>query len=121
MTSRLAAAVTISLLLAAPAAAERLPVTSYTAGDGLLYSVRRIVPDSRGFLWFAVGVGGMHFEGRPLHRSALPRHVRKARIEKVVRLRRQELKHARRCRRRRRDAAGEPKPSTRRAEHRPPG
>jgi hypothetical protein len=45
----------ISLFLAAPAAAnsEQLPIRTYTTSDGLAYDVvRRIVRDSRGFLWF---------------------------------------------------------------------
>ncbi len=35
------------------AAAEQLPVRTYTAADGLSHDrVQRIIRDSRGFLWF---------------------------------------------------------------------
>jgi ligand-binding sensor domain-containing protein/signal transduction histidine kinase len=44
--------------------AERLPIKIYTTGDGLANnSVHRIVPDSRGFLWFCTFEGLSRFDG----------------------------------------------------------
>jgi signal transduction histidine kinase/streptogramin lyase len=54
------------LLLAAvtPAHAERLPIRGYTVEDGLAHArVRRIVRDSRGFLWFCTIDGLSRFDG----------------------------------------------------------
>jgi ligand-binding sensor domain-containing protein/two-component sensor histidine kinase len=56
----------ISLLLVALASAnsEQLPIRTYTTADGLAYDVvRRIVRDSRGFLWFCTAAGLSRFDG----------------------------------------------------------
>jgi signal transduction histidine kinase/ligand-binding sensor domain-containing protein len=62
----LAAAVLAALLLGPGSAeAERLPVKSYTASDGLAHDrIVRIVRDSRGFLWFCTAGGLSRFDGR---------------------------------------------------------
>src|SRR5215467_15966908 len=60
------AILTAGLLLAVsnPTRAERLPLKSYTAADGLAhYNVQRIVRDSRGFLWFCTFEGLSRFDG----------------------------------------------------------
>src|SRR5204863_2631975 len=50
--------------LPAMARAERLPATIYTTGQGLASNdVFRIVPDSRGFIWFATFEGLSRFDG----------------------------------------------------------
>src|SRR4051794_39582690 len=52
------------LMLAASAAAERLPLKAYTTADGLPHNeINRIVRDSRGFLWFCTGDGLSRFDG----------------------------------------------------------
>jgi len=53
------------LWLIAPGAvrAERLPATVFTARDGIAPTVRRIVPDSKGFIWFAGTEGLVRFDG----------------------------------------------------------
>ena len=44
--------------------AERLPLKAYTTADGLAHdTVRRIVRDSRGFLWFCTDGGLSRFDG----------------------------------------------------------
>jgi ligand-binding sensor domain-containing protein/signal transduction histidine kinase len=44
--------------------AERLPIKSYSSADGLPHDeVERIVPDSRGFLWFCTRGGLARFDG----------------------------------------------------------
>src|SRR5262249_25116208 len=44
--------------------AERLPIKTYTAADGLGHNnVHRIVSDSRGFLWFCTFEGLSRFDG----------------------------------------------------------
>jgi ligand-binding sensor domain-containing protein len=49
---------------ATTASAERLPLTIYTAADGLPHNeINRIVRDSRGFLWFCTGDGLSRFDG----------------------------------------------------------
>lgn len=52
------------LLIAATSAhAEQLSIRTYTTADGLAYNVvRRIVPDSRGFLWFCTALGLSRFD-----------------------------------------------------------
>ena len=46
------------------AGAERLPIKTYTAADGLAHNnVTRIVKDSRGFLWFCTAGGLSRFDG----------------------------------------------------------
>src|ERR1700716_4162882 len=43
---------------------ERLPIRSYTVGDGLLQDrVLKIKQDSRGFLWFCTAGGISRFDG----------------------------------------------------------
>ncbi len=52
------------LLLTTLGRAERLPVKVYTTADGLARdTVLRIVPDSRGFLWFCTNEGLSRFDG----------------------------------------------------------
>jgi ligand-binding sensor domain-containing protein/signal transduction histidine kinase len=52
------------LACAANAAAERLPIRTYTTTDGLAHNaVNRIVRDSRGFLWFCTDEGLSRFDG----------------------------------------------------------
>lgn len=55
------------LLFALPppdAAAERLPIKTYTTADGLAHNdINRIVRDSRGFLWFCTADGLSRFDG----------------------------------------------------------
>ena len=47
-----------------PAAAERLPVKTYTTADGLAQNtVIRVLRDSRGFLWFCTRDGLSRFDG----------------------------------------------------------
>lgn len=56
----------ISLVLVASASmnSEQLPIRTYTTADGLAYDVvRRIVRDSRGFLWFCTAAGLSRFDG----------------------------------------------------------
>jgi ligand-binding sensor domain-containing protein/two-component sensor histidine kinase len=57
--------VALILLIAAEALhAERLSITAYTVADGLPHSiVKRIVADSRGFVWFATRRGLARFDG----------------------------------------------------------
>src|SRR5215467_5479022 len=44
--------------------AERLPIRVYTTADGLPADhINRIVPDSRGFLWFCTPEGLSRFDG----------------------------------------------------------
>ena len=50
-------------LATAPLSAERLPTTVFTARDGIAPTVRRIVADSKGFLWFAGTEGLVRFDG----------------------------------------------------------
>jgi signal transduction histidine kinase/ligand-binding sensor domain-containing protein len=46
------------------AAAQQLPIKSYTTSDGLAHNhVKRIVKDSRGYLWFATYEGLSRFDG----------------------------------------------------------
>jgi ligand-binding sensor domain-containing protein/two-component sensor histidine kinase len=46
------------------AEAQRLPIKTYTAADGLAHdNVTRIVKDSRGFLWFCTAGGLSRFDG----------------------------------------------------------
>ena len=56
------------MLTAAPASAvyaQQLPVRIYTTADGLAHDhVRRIVLDSRGFLWFCTMQGLNRFDGQ---------------------------------------------------------
>lgn len=62
-----AACVLCGLLLAqaiVPTRAERLPIRTYTAADGLLRdSITRIRQDSNGFLWFCTADGISRFDG----------------------------------------------------------
>jgi len=52
------------LTVCPPVQAQRLPIRIYTTADGLAHnSVRRIVRDSRGFLWFCTAEGLSRFDG----------------------------------------------------------
>lgn len=52
------------LTISATAAAERLPIRTYTVADGLAHNiVNRIVRDERGFLWFCTAEGLSLFDG----------------------------------------------------------
>ena len=69
-TERTAGAIRVVLLLAllfvatADADAERLPIKSYGTTEGLAHNrVKRIVQDSRGFLWFCTAGGLSRFDG----------------------------------------------------------
>jgi len=56
--------VVATLTPAMPVRAERLPIRAYTTADGLAHeTVNRIVPDSRGFLWFCTADGLSRFDG----------------------------------------------------------
>ena len=60
---RLAASLLL-LAVAVDATAERLPVKAYTIESGLAHNrVKRIVQDSRGFLWFCTAGGLSRFDG----------------------------------------------------------
>src|SRR5262245_12932493 len=55
---------TTLLLVLAPTYAHQLPIRTYTSADGLAQDlVKRIVLDSRGFLWFCTGDGLSRFDG----------------------------------------------------------
>jgi ligand-binding sensor domain-containing protein/signal transduction histidine kinase len=55
---------TVLLLFASLARAERLPLKAYTVADGLPNNViNKIVRDSRGFLWFCTNEGLSRFDG----------------------------------------------------------
>jgi signal transduction histidine kinase/ligand-binding sensor domain-containing protein len=54
----------IAFTLPVEARTERLPVKVYTTSDGLARdTINRIVPDSRGFLWFCTDEGLSRFDG----------------------------------------------------------
>jgi ligand-binding sensor domain-containing protein len=60
--------------------AAKLPLKIYTAADGLAHnSVKRIVLDSRGYLWFCTSEGLSRFDGYEFHnfgrRDGLPHRV----------------------------------------------
>src|SRR5262245_4146487 len=53
-----------ALLFLTSVRAQQLPIRKYTAADGLAQErVKRIVLDSRGFLWFCTGDGLSRFDG----------------------------------------------------------
>lgn len=59
-------AITLTLLFSAPptAIAERLPFRTFTMADGLPRDhITRIVPDSKGYLWFCTSEGLSRFDG----------------------------------------------------------
>lgn len=61
---RLARLVAVAWLLATPAAAERLPFTTFTTADGLAGdAVRDLLVDSRGFVWVGTTSGLSRFDG----------------------------------------------------------
>src|SRR5688572_20238263 len=61
---RVAVIAFLTLSTAPSVPADLLPIKSYTAADGLIYDgVRRIVEDSRGFLWFCTPIGVSRFDG----------------------------------------------------------
>lgn len=58
------------LMLASPlsALAQHLPIRTYTTAEGLPDDrVRRIVPDSRGFIWFCTARALSRFDGHGFH------------------------------------------------------
>ena len=62
-TSRLIFCFLFLLMISAKAQAERLPIKTYTAADGLPRDhINRIVPDSKGFLWFCTSEGLSRFD-----------------------------------------------------------
>ena len=66
MALRSAAILLIALLsfVSTPVEAERLPARIFTTADGLANNlVTRIVPDSRGYLWFCTSEGLSRFDG----------------------------------------------------------
>src|SRR6187549_2840711 len=64
ITLRVAVIVFLTLWAAPIASADLLPIQAYTAADGLIYdSIRLIVEDSRGFLWFCTPIGISRFDG----------------------------------------------------------
>jgi signal transduction histidine kinase/ligand-binding sensor domain-containing protein len=64
ITLRVAVISFLTLSAVSSAFADLLPIQSYTAADGLIYdSVRLIVGDSRGFLWFCTPIGISRFDG----------------------------------------------------------
>lgn len=64
IAKRLLGTTSILLLIALDAHSERLPVKTYTTADGLPSNVvNRVVPDSRGFLWFCTREGLSRFDG----------------------------------------------------------
>ena len=61
---RIACAAGLLVVLWGLAIAERLPLRTYTTGDGLAHNgINRIVRDSRGFLWFCTEEGLSRFDG----------------------------------------------------------
>jgi ligand-binding sensor domain-containing protein/signal transduction histidine kinase len=57
--------VALTLMVASAVHAQQLPVRIYTTADGLAHDhVRRIVGDSRGFLWFCTTQGLNRFDGQ---------------------------------------------------------
>src|SRR5438105_3455101 len=54
----------VVLVLAASARAAQLPIKRYTSADGLPHDrIKKIVADSRGFLWFCTVEGLARFDG----------------------------------------------------------
>jgi ligand-binding sensor domain-containing protein/signal transduction histidine kinase len=54
----------VLVVLAGSARAERLPIKRYTSADGLPHDrIKKIVADSRGFLWFCTVEGLARFDG----------------------------------------------------------
>lgn len=54
----------VLIALSCAAQAERLPIKTYTTADGLARDhINRIVPDSKGFLWFCTSEGLSRFDG----------------------------------------------------------
>jgi ligand-binding sensor domain-containing protein len=61
---RLALLLSGLLAVVGDAVAERLPVKAYTTDHGLAHNrVKRIVQDSRGFIWFCTAAGLSRFDG----------------------------------------------------------
>lgn len=78
--ARLCVAVSSLLIPYAFVSAERLPIKIYTPADGLAHErIKRIVRDSRGFLWFCTGDGLSRFDGHSfttyLTKDGLPNSV----------------------------------------------
>jgi signal transduction histidine kinase/ligand-binding sensor domain-containing protein len=65
MSLRVISTALVLLVFARPVGAERLSITAYTSADGLAhYSVKKIVTDSRGFVWFATRRGLTRYDGQ---------------------------------------------------------
>ena len=67
--------------------AERLPIKIYTTADGLAHNdVKRIVKDSRGFLWFCTAGGLSRFDGYAFTNfsteQGLPKSIEVLRVER---------------------------------------
>src|SRR6185369_4065004 len=61
---RTVGAIAFVIVLSGNAKPEQLPIKTYTTADGLAHNVvNRIVPDSRGFLWFCTREGLSRFDG----------------------------------------------------------
>ena len=73
------------LLLALPARAERLPVRTYGAPEGLSGDlIRFVVQDSRGFLWLATNAGVSRFDGASFTNFGAESGIPYASARKVV-------------------------------------
>src|SRR6185436_1274494 len=82
---RVALGLLASLVLAAPASAERLPLKSYTTADGLPHNqINRIVRDSRGFLWFCTGDGLSRFDGYSFTNFGTPQGLPHRRVNDLL-------------------------------------
>lgn len=63
-TKRFSGLLALLCVLPALCEAEKLPATIYTTGQGLAHNtVRKVMPDSRGFIWFATREGLSRFDG----------------------------------------------------------
>jgi signal transduction histidine kinase/ligand-binding sensor domain-containing protein len=74
-----------ALLLALPARAERLPLRTYGATEGLSGDqVRFVLQDSRGFLWLATNAGVSRFDGASFTNFGAEEGVPYASTRKIV-------------------------------------
>ena len=73
------------------AGAERLPIKTYTTADGLAHNdIRRIVKDSRGFLWFCTADGLSRFDGYGFTNYGVAQGLPHPRVNDLVETRRGE-------------------------------